>query len=140
MEKLLAAYSILAIPINIDLENISEALLGAFIIGKAKGYLESFEPGKMHTQLFEHYIRSKLSREDVVKERWGPRNKIMDELKEEAEKYYKNGGSSPHNDLAHAVKNNKKFGEKFLNLTLKEIRKVIGEVAEKYGLKKGIKK
>lgn len=149
IENLLMAICVKLLSETIDLiivssplsDNVFDLIFIAHFLGKVEGYHQAINEERPNWWdiLTKHFHSIKCAKA-VKEKRWEPRTKLSEELKEEVERYYKKGGTSWHNDLAHAVKENKKFGDKFSALTLTHIKKAIGEVAEKYGRKRGIKK
>jgi hypothetical protein len=149
IENLLMAICVKLLSETIDLiivssplcDNVSDLIFIAYFLGKVEGYRQALNEERPNWWdiLTKHFHSIKCAKA-VKEKRWEPRTKLAEELKEEVERYYKKGGATWHNDLAHAVKENKKFGDKFSALTLPHIKKAIGEVAEKYGWKRGIKK
>lgn len=146
-DKLLLAVSNLYVLNNLNTHKVGRDIETAYYLyhlGNTSGYLDAFEKGTKHGELIEIYFHSKRSKEFQKIKRWGPffeeREKLLKEIKKEVNKYYEDGGTAFHNDVARWFKVKPEYGDKYKDIPDDIIRKAIGEIAEKYGRKRGVTK
>ena len=115
-----------------------------FCLGNTSGYLDVFNEGTEHSKLIEKYFHSKMSKDFQKEKRWRffhkDREKLLDEIRLITEEHYKGGGTAFHNDVANWFKSKSEYGGRYDSIPDKVILKATGEIAEKYGRKRGVKK
>jgi hypothetical protein len=127
-----------------ELKKNATDLHNAFSLGLNFSFGLTCEFSKSSNNLFLHAFHRALSSLLISEKRWGPikaeRKRKLEEIRVEAERIYKEGCRRPHHDVARWFHDKPEYKEKFGEIPLKEIRKVVGEVAEKYGCKSGMPK
>jgi hypothetical protein len=126
-----------------DLESNAKELLDAFSLGFDYAMGRACEFGKYPGNPFLRSFHSIVSAY-IMSKHWKPikseRQKLLEEVRAEAERYYQQGGKKPHHDVAGWFRTKPDYDDRYKEISLKKIRQVVGEVAESYGLKSGIKK
>lgn len=125
-----------SLKINLNKNNDYETAVRMYWLGRTHGSLDSVVPELMPVSLYEnHYHRAKSIR-FIKDKRWTPfQEKRQNEIKEIerlADEKFKAGYKHYHSDLASEFKKKPEFK----HIPLKEIRKAVGPVAERYGKKK----
>jgi len=128
-----------------ELKKISFDLENAFEMGRHLAYLDALEITKDHRNIMLEAFHSTMGSLILKNKRWNPhktkRDNLLNEVTKIVEDYYKNGGRAEHNSLARLLKTQKeKYGDRFVDIPDKILRKTVGAVAEKYGYKTGVKK
>ena len=113
---------------------ISVGLLILFML------IPKIDPLKKNFAKFKKYYHGARSAEHVLQGRWGPaqkkRQRSLRKVRKIAEEYYQGGYRGWHHDFASNIHKKPEFKD----IPIQEIRKVVGEVAEPYGCKYGVKK
>jgi hypothetical protein len=127
-----------------EFEESAEDLYNAFVLGLNYAFGVACEVGKYPENLLLKALHSALSAWLMKLKRWEPekagRQALLDEVRAKAEEYYQGGGTERHHVVARLFHNEPEYGDKFSKISLEKIRKVVGEVAIKYGLKSGLPK
>lgn len=121
-----------------------EILNAMFNLGKVMGQIQilsfNFKGNHLHAQ----NIRGMLGSIDQKQKRWERSNKersdLLEEIRNATKDYYDKGGTKIHHDFAINFKTLPKYGDRYNKISLKVIRKIVGEVAGPFGYKSGVQK
>ena len=126
------------------LQKYASQIIGIYRLGFHFGYKRTQESGHANPKLYENYCHRKISSEIIKEKRWEPfhqkRQEQLLEIKSITIKYYENGGRMLHHDFASQFWNSTKYQEQYGKIPKAKIRKAVGEVAEKFGFKIGVRK
>jgi hypothetical protein len=127
-----------------ELRSSAKELTDAFLLGVNYAFGKACEIGKDPDNLLLRTFHSILSAYILKLHRWEPeqaeRQKLLQVVRVIAEDYYQQDGTERHHVVARWFHTRPEYGDKFQKISLEKIRKVVGEVAEGYGLKSGMKK
>jgi hypothetical protein len=126
------------------LQEYARQIIGIYKLGFHFGYNSAHEPDHTRRELYKIYCHRKTSSEIVKQRRWKPfqqkRQQQLEEIKLITTDFYENGGRKPHHDFASRFWNSPEYKEKYKGIPRAEIRKTVGEVADKFGCKIGVRK
>jgi len=124
--------------IRLSYPDEAETYCALYLLGCSVGSLEGFDPSQMPIDMMQDFFHSQKSK-DGQNMRWQKAQAWkanIPDLQAEAKKRYEDGCTDPHHDLSNKLMKDVRFKD----IPLRMIRKYVGEIAEEYGFKSGIKK
>jgi hypothetical protein len=114
-----------------------------FTLGYYCGLRQALDPEFMPTDLYGAHFNSEMGRKYVMR-RHGDKtlkDELLDEIEERAREYYESGGRKLHGSVASWFKEGGLYyDERYNDLNFRKIKKAVGNAAEEYGCKTGIRK